>query len=1282
MRTSSQSSTAVTWGLHMLISAAFVLACILPSDRVFAEAKPSAAERDTAEVADGPAPVQLGTWHVIGPFKDKLHGLHHLSFNHVFDVETHAVQAGGEFVDLSKSWAADNFAGEDDTVRNWRERSDWKDGYLNYLPCGPAPMRNETCYLYRTITASAPMTVDVRIDALDAIRLWLDGKQLGTAETPNRASASRYAASLRTRLSLKAGENRLLVKITSMHGLHGFAFAMPPYTPTHGRIPGQGLASVPPDLSPAARVRNFRFEVEPIPMFDPPRLKMADQLESHAPKTEAGIAYRKRLAALREVVEPVQEKSLPADAPEVAQAAGAIGQFLDNEKKRLPPIVYLECPTFAINAVAPYTTSGAAPASIRILDPSSPETPPRTVFHDPQMCLWWINLSYDAKTIFFAGRKGAHWHVYEIGVDGENLRQITSGNHSNISPVLLPSGEIMFVSTRMNTRVMCQTQPSGRLFVAARDGSRVRLVSANTLSDHDPQVMNNGQVIFTRWDYGIDKNVFCRQNLWTMNPDGTGFRLFGSNTKEDPNGFWQPRPIPGRPEVVTVFGAHHNYHAGMIGLVWNQGTGRERDRRGEGFRWITDELPTVGDFGVAWTFQHPFPLNEHQFLVSYGGDGENKNRLYLLDDRGNRHRIHQAQGKLGCWNPLPLVARDVPPVIQSSVDPAAAEFVYRDPVEANREPADQLRGTFVLQDVYEGLGSHVQRGEIRSLHILEQMPRSREVHGAESLWGQWVAMSRGTMYARRLIGIVPVEEDGSAHFTVPALRDISLHAVDAEGRTVRHMGSTMHVMPGETQGCVGCHETRGMTPPRPQKTVLAMQRPPSVPTYPEWTERGVLDFNTVVQPVLDAHCVECHSGNLPDGAIDLSNDRTNYFTMAYDTLLDRGQVHYVPIAGTGHEEGTSKTRGAYVSRIREIIEGEHYDVALSAEERQRIYIWIDANVPYYGTYEMTDPRTFGGRDRWYAQDNNAWFMKYYKPTFDRRCMGCHQRRVMTRTYNYNPGGDGRVVVSSDLWDETALAQFQHGHGRISRIGQYGPSERINLTHPEWSFALTAPLAEEAGGFGFCKTKDGEPVFKDKEDDDYQRMLAAIRLGHLRLYANPRVDMPADYVATTRNNQYDAAEIQQQFAELDKPKLSDGISVLQSPPADAVNLALKAVASSDDGIPLEPNPVIMLSGANDGDPETMWDDVNGRPEYRLTLTWESPVALRAISITGWEHHDFAPRDFTILADGQEIGRVSHAAYLDNRLILSIPKTECRSLELRIDGYYLGSPCIRELEVYGK
>jgi hypothetical protein len=1054
-----------------------------------------------------PATPSLGPWYCAGPFKDALLGLHFTSFEHVFPPEAEAIRAGDGLVDLEQSWKAGHFIGEENPIRAWEKREDWIDGYLNYLPHGPPPMKNETCYLYRTITAPAPMSLDIHIYALDDIRVWLNGEIQGEAFNPHRAGSSRLPAAWVKTLALKRGANRLLVKITSMHGLHGFAFAMPPYTPSNNFLPASGMRSAPPKTDPRSVVERFKFDIAPTPMYDPACLKMAEDLAANVSQTEAGASYLGRLAALDQEVRGTAPPGREASDEDYVRPAQAIDAFWQNEVRRLPAIAFIRCPPFPINAIAPYTAGGAGPAAICVFDPARPNTPPRVVFQDPAMKIFDVNLSFDARTILFSARGKAPggWHIYEIGIDGKGLKQITTGDNSNISPVLLPNDEIMFVSTRANTRVMCQKQPSGLLYVCERDGSRVRKVSANTLSDHTPQVMNDGRVLFTRWDYGIDKNVFCRQNLWTMNPDGTRFQLFGSNTKEDPNGFWQARAIPGRPEVVCVFGPHHSYHAGMIGLVWNRPVGRTRDRRGEGYRWVTTELPCIGDKTLPWGYQDPFPLNEHQFIVSYGGDGGNKNRLYLLDDRGNRRLLHEAEGDRGCWSPLPLSQRKRPPVIAPTA--THPEYAAKDPVSVNREPADHLTGTFVLQDVYVGLGPQVERGEIKALQIVEQVPRSREMRGP-SLWGQWVSMSRGTMYARRLIGNVPVETDGSAHFKAPAVRDISFNALDAEGRAIRRMGSTLQIMPGEEQSCIGCHETRGMPPPAaaPSKSIAA-RRAASAPTYPEWTEKGILDFTKVVQPVLDKHCVSCHSGPTPDGAMDLSGDKTHYHSMAYDMLLDRGMVHYIPIAGTGHEEGTAKTRGSYISSIRKHIETDACCEPLPLEDRRRIYAWIDANVPYYGTYVHTDSRTYGARDRWYVADKNGWFRKDFLPVFDRRCLDCHRRQVKSQTYNYNPGGDGTIMVTSKMWDDMALSQFQHGHGRISMIGQYGPSHRINLTHPEWSRMLTAPLAAGQGGFGFCKEKDGSPVFESRGDPDYQAVLAALKKGQETLAANPRVDMP-------------------------------------------------------------------------------------------------------------------------------------------------------------------------------
>ena len=1115
------------------------------------------------------AGVSLGEWHCAGPFKDQLFGLHLKSFETVFPPEKQALAAGGKLVDLSASWTVKKLPGMTSTVRRWVKQADWTDGYVNQLPVGPPPMRNETCYIYRTITAKAATSVEMRILALDNVRAWLNGKQVGGVGNPGRSGASRFPAGLNAALPLIAGENRLLIKITSMHGRHGFAFSIPSLTPSNDTPPGRmsehynlapgdepyasgGKPIAPKKMSAekaAARVKAFRFDIKPIPMYDPARLRMVEDLDRTAPQSTGGAAYLKALATLK-----------PKLSGDAVTAAGRIEQMWRKQIRQLGPIAFVRCPPYPVNAIAPYTSRGAGPASICVFDPSNEKTPMSVIYESPGLSIFDMNLSYDAKTIFFAARNGGQpWHIYEIGVDGRGLKQITKGTSSNISPVQLPSGEIMFISTRAGTRVVCQKQPSGLLYVCNRDGSNVRRVSGNTLSDHTPQVMDDGRILFTRWDYGVDKNVFCRQNLWTMNPDGTRFALFGSNTKEDPNSFWEASAIPGRPEVVCVFGPHHSYHAGMIGLVWDRPVGFHKDIRGEGFRWVTRQMPAIADTTLAWGYQDPWPINERLFLVSYGGDGGRKNRLYLLDDRGNRKCIYEAEGKMGCWDPVLLRPRKTPPVIPSQSTPV--KYAHRTPAEANLNPNDKLTGTFLLQDVYEGLGPTVKRGEVKSLAIIEQVPKYGDPAGAQ-IWGYSPTISRGTMFVRRIIGTVPVESDGSAHFTAPAIRDISFNALDSEGRSIRHMGSTLHIMPGETQSCLGCHETRGKVPARGSKAVIAAKRPPSVPKYPAWTDKGIIDFTKVVQPVLDKHCVKCHSGPTPKKGVDLSGDKTHSHSMAYDQLLDRGMVHYVPVAGTGHANSSPKARGSYVSKIRKHIETDFCTPKpLPLEDRKRIYTWIDANVPYFGTYEFTNSKVMGGRSRWYVTDKRKWFRRDFEPVFNRRCLPCHKRRITPQTYNYNPGGKGSIMVTSKLWNDIALSSFQLGHGRVSMIGQIGPVHRINLTHPEWSQMLTAPLAKSAGGMGLCKTADSGAVFKDKKDADYQAISKALKKAHHTLLADPRVDMPearkaanlekARAVATdaeqwrtrtdnwiSKNATYDASSIIQKWTT-DKAKLLTG-----------------------------------------------------------------------------------------------------------------------------------------------
>ena len=77
-----------------------------------------------------------------------------------------------------------------------------------------------------------------------------------------------------------------------------------------------------------------------------------------------------------------------------------------------------------------------------------------------------------------------------------------------------------------------------------------------------------------------------------------------------------------------------------------------------------------------------------------------------------------------------------------------------------------------------------------------------------------VTVSCGATYApKKLWGFADVDEDGSAAFQVPSEVPIYFMALDAEGRALQRMRSFTHLMPGEVQGCVGCHADRNAATP-------------------------------------------------------------------------------------------------------------------------------------------------------------------------------------------------------------------------------------------------------------------------------------------------------------------------------------------------------------------------------------------------------------------------------------------------------------------------------------
>jgi len=770
----------------------------------------------------------------------------------------------------------------------------------------------------------------------------------------------------------------------------------------------------------------------------------------------------------------------------VVSAAWGGGASLEAELRRCPPVAFIKRPAQGRKGtngtmLGQRTKIGSA---ICIYDPRHPERGAKTIFDAPEGFIFDMSLSYDAQRILFSfmdniRQEKDSFHVWEINIDGTALRQLTQGPYHDGSPVYLGDGRIVFCSTRVESFSLCQDFLAAAMYIMDADGGNLRRIEYNTLCDVTPYVMENGSILFTRWEYQ-DKNIFCTQGLWTINPDGTRLQLFYGNTLVVPNSIYGARQIPGTRKLVCTMAPHHGRPLGAIGVI-------DRSRGIEDPNSIVNITPEIpyeprlaanwkidkrewqpGDVQFHWAYTDPWPLAEDLFLVSYGGPvkgGPERYRLYLLNESGQKALLYD-DPETSCYCPIPLVSRPLPHRLPGEV-----------PVQADGE------GTFFVADIYQGLlDKGVERGQIKALRIMSQVAKKYNTEGPR-YHDHYPVVGYGTYYVKHYYGTVPVDAGGTAYFKAPAGVELYFIAIDEGGKEIRRMGTVTQLTDGETQSCIGCHESRSSAPPGRLVAMARLRTKPDSIEPPPWGA-GAIDFAEHVQPVLDRYCVECHSGRKPEGRIDLSGDKSRLFSMGYKSLIDRGLVeyYYLNTAPTGNFQPLQS--GSWVSKLTELIESEHAGVKMDDESRRRIYVWIDSNVPYYDTWDMSRPYTMGGRDTW-AEDKKAmasWYREF-ETVFKSNCASCHN--------------------SKDR--KTNRPQIDHTW--------------INLTRPEFSRALNAHLSEQAGGLGLTEMKHDQspPLFEDCSDPVYLAMFEAIRQGKKALDAKPRVDMPgATAVAQQRN----------------------------------------------------------------------------------------------------------------------------------------------------------------------
>jgi hypothetical protein len=679
------------------------------------------------------------------------------------------------------------------------------------------------------------------------------------------------------------------------------------------------------------------------------------------------------------------------------------------------------------------------------------------------------DLSYDGTTILFGWRhRSEHYQVYSIRVDGSGLKQLTTGEHHNYDGAWLPDGRIVFLSTRTPQAAYCFFTPVGILYTMNADGSDQRRISANYLNDFTPAVMNDGRIIYGRWEY-VDRPAIPIQSLWTIHPDGTMLKGFFGNRVLDPATFIEPQAVPGSTAVLCTLTGHNGSCRGAIGLI-DPGHG---DNLQASIRNLTPEVRlhgvAVSSNGPRGPYQTPSPVDDRYFLVSHDGT------ILLRDYDGSQQSKVLAPQGLGFYNPRPVRARPRPALRPSTLP--------------DEPPAGPWAAVY-LQDVTKGLEPKVRPGEVRRIAVVQEVRRSLisspGIH--QPAFGyQRVVVSCGATYVpKKVWGFADVGPDGSAYFKVPARQPIYFLALDAQGRAVQRMRSFTHLMPGEVQGCVGCHEPRSHTP-QPQVAAAPLGSPQEL-RAPEWGLQGFC-FSRIVQPVLDKHCVECHQPLKKDGRIDLTGDRTDYFNVAYESLARRNQgrtgspfVSWIPTYN-GQEwnilEITPKFWGSPASRLAELVLAGHPDkegkprVSLDEAARQRILTWIDLNVPYYGTAETGHPELPACRQVFPKE-----LTRVMDDVYARRCQSCHAAK--------------NVAVL------TTWRQVKWGEG----LGPWG-GMGLRIENPDRNEFLLAPLAKEAGGSGAC----GEPVFRDTSDADYRAVLKTFEPVAALLRERPRMDMP-------------------------------------------------------------------------------------------------------------------------------------------------------------------------------
>lgn len=573
-----------------------------------------------------------------------------------------------------------------------------------------------------------------------------------------------------------------------------------------------------------------------------------------------------------------------------------------------------------------------------------------------------IELNWDADRIAFSMvNPDGRLHLYEIQADGTGLKQLSPNCEADdvdyLEPLYLPNGNLLFLSSAAFQGVPCNAGIKVAMsYLLDRTTGDIRQLTFEQDHNYTPTVMNDGRVLYLRWEYTDIPHVWGRY-LFAMNPDGTGQRALYGSGEYWPNSIFFARSIPGDPrKVVGIVTGHHEGRDGQMVII-DPAMGRK------GTEGVVQQVPPAAEplkplildkltEDLFPRMLYPWPLSDKYFIVTSKPKPGSLWGIYLVDVFGNMTLIKELEG-FGLFEPIPLQKRETPPVMVDRVDPARKDALV------------------TIEDIYFGPGLEgVPKDSVKELRVFTYHFAYQDTAGIRDRIG-----ADGPWEPKRVLGTVPVEEDGSAFFRIPANTPISIQPIDKDGQALQLMRSWMTAMPGEVMSCIGCHEDQNTTPP-PARRSLALRRAPSEIEPWKGPERG-FSFRRDLQPVLDRYCVGCHDGskgknspapNLRDDqgfvyayngqskpALVRADPQKEDLFRKYSGVFQPSYIELRKLVRVGGLESDIRLLDptefmANTSELVQLLKKGHHGVELDPDAWDRLYTWIDLNAPCHGTW--------------------------------------------------------------------------------------------------------------------------------------------------------------------------------------------------------------------------------------------------------------------------------------------------------------------------------------------